>query len=163
MNPSFFKKTFSRRGDSASFRDIARALPGLPWLAAVSLAAALAVTGLAGHKLKTVVGEARTVTAAKPVNYKLVREPLSANEYQAILSWFQRLHPDVTFQVVKEGGLLVATKDGAHHTEWLNALASLQSRDRDVVWEAPSFCVGRCTGAAAVAEVKGYRQKIQRD
>lgn len=163
MDLSFFKKMFGRRGDSASSRDLARALPGLPWLAAVLLAASLAVAGLAGHKLKAVVAEARTVTAAKPVSYKLVREPLTANEYQAILSWFQRLHPDVMFQVSKAGSLLVGVKDGARHADWLYALASLQSRDQDVVWESTAFCVGRCTGAAALAEVNGYRQKIQRD
>lgn len=143
--------------------NMVKALPRVPWLAAVLLVAALVVAGLAMHKLKTVVSAARTVVASKPVTYGLQRTPLALAEYEAILGWFQRLHPDVRFDVAKEGALTVFIKDGANHGDWLYALALLQSRDQDVVWESTSFCVGRCAGAVASAVLKGYRQKIQQD
>lgn len=141
------------------------ALPGLPWLALVLLMLALVLTGLALHKMKQVIAEAKTVVMVeKSVSYVLQKEPLTANEYQSILNWFQRLHPDVAFEPTREGvGLIVAVADGNRHADWLYALSALQSRDQDVLWETADFCIGRCpANNAAYAIVKGYRQKINK-
>lgn len=136
-----------------------RAVPGLPWLVAVLFVAALVVSGLAIHKARAVVAVSKTVVTEQAVNYKLKKIPLTANEYKAILEWFQRLHPEVQFDVQKDG-LRVLVADGARHTDWIYALGALQSRDPDIVWNADDFCVGRCGSAVAYAVVKGYRQQI---
>lgn len=141
-------------------RNVFGALPGMHWLVSLLLVVALSVSGFTLFKLKMVISEGRTVSTVSPVSYKLNRDALTANEYQATLEWFRRLHPDVKFDLPKEGGVRVYITDGAAHPDWVQALASLQSRDQDVVWEADELCVGRCGGSAAQAFVKGYRQKI---
>lgn len=140
-----------------------QALPGVPWLVAVIFCAALAVSGLALHKLKQVVAVSRAAAVVeKPVSYQLQKQPLTAAEYQATLAWFHRLHPEVRFEVAKDGSALeLAVVDGKHHADWLYALAALQSRDQDVLWEPLEFCVARCRDLAAVAKIKGFRQKLE--
>ncbi|GBG14612.1 regulator [Novimethylophilus kurashikiensis] len=154
--------TFRQAGETQ--RNILGALPGVPWMVAVLFTLMLGVSGLAVSKARTVVADLHGVESAKQaVAYKLNKTPLTDAEYRNVLDWYQRLHPEVTFEVVKEGGLQVSIKDGAKHSDWLYALSALQSRDSDVLWEAQSFCVGRCQSASAVAIIKGYRQKMAQE
>ncbi len=140
---------------------LAGALPAVPWLATLLLALALGLSGMALHKLKQVAANTRAVMVEKPLIYELVKEPLTEAEQTATLAWFQRLHPEVRFEVSKDGGLQVSILDGAHHADWLYALSALQSRDHDVIWDPVEFCVGRCpSNTAAMAVVKSYRQKM---
>ena len=139
-----------------------KALPGIHWLAALVFATALGVSGAALVKLKHVMTDYRVVAGTQTVNYKLNQTPLTDKEYRSILSWFQRLHPEVMFDVPKEGGLKLYVNSGEGHADWLYALAAVQSRDKDIVWDALELCVGRCGGPAASAIIKGFRQKLQR-
>lgn len=154
----------SLRRVSGAHKQFFLALPGLPWLALALLLLSLALTGLALHKLKQVITETKSVIIEKPVSYALQKAPLTANEYQSIMSWFQRLHPEVSFEPTREGaGLVVSIADGARHSDWLYALSALQSRDQDVLWETADFCIGRCpANNAAYAIAKGFRQKINK-
>lgn len=153
--------TFKLRQAGDAQRNILNALPGVHWLVAALFAVMFGVSAFAMVKTKLVFGEMRTVSSAKPTaSYKLNKTPLAPAEYKNVLDWYTRLHPDVQFELPKEGGLQVSVKDGGKHSDWLYALASLQARDADVIWEAESFCVGRCTGGSAVSVVRGYRQKM---
>lgn len=153
-----FKLKSRQLGDAQ--RATARVLPVLPWLVSAVFFAAVAAGGASLYQASKVVAHSRQVHDAQVPSYKVRREPLSPQDYQAQVDWLARLHPDVKFTLPKKGGLRIDIADGAHHSEWMYALAALQAQGSDIVWDVDTFCVGRCEGAVAQAVVTGYRQKL---
>jgi len=144
-------------------REVMRAIPMMPWLAALVLMAALAAAAGTLYMVGQVSSVAREAHTQETPNYRIEREPLAKAEYAELMSWMRNLHPGVEIAQSKTDGLLITTNTGMQHAEWLYALSALQSNGADVIWEASEFCVGRCDGQVAMAAVTGYRQKLVKD
>ena len=142
--------------------EILRAIPGLHWLAALLLIAAIGAVGVTAAKVKAVAGLAKTNEGVEAhATIKLDKTALTEAEYASIVEWYSRMHPTISFAIDKrDQALLVSSAKPEHHADWIYALAALQARDTSVLWESDLFCVGRCENGATVAKVKGYRQKV---
>lgn len=141
-------------------RTVLRVVPVLPWLAALVFTAALVAGVGTLYMVGKVSSAAKVVHTQEAPNYRVKREPLAPAEYDELVSWLTKLHPEVQLSVQKKGGLQVSAAKGTQHAEWLYTLAALQSNGADVIWDVNEFCVGRCNGPVASALVTGYRQKL---
>lgn len=137
------------------------ALKNVQLVSVVTLIAALVVGGFAIMKGKAAVQSAHTLTESKGVTYSWSKTQLTQAEYEVLARNIKILHPAVQVTYTPKEGLVFSVQDGAAHADWLYALSALHARDKDIVWEATDFCVGRCQGSvAARAKVLGYRQTI---
>lgn len=141
---------------------IMRAIPGMHWLAALLVVAAIGAVGVTAAKVKAVASLAKTNEGVEAqASIKLDKTPLTEAEYSSIVEWYSRMHPTITFAYDKrDQALMVSAAKPDSHADWIYALTALQSRDNSVLWESDLFCVGRCESGATVARVKGYRQKV---
>ena len=138
---------------------LGRTLAGVPWLTYLLFFMALLVSGLVLYKVQGVSANAHAFATSSTREYVVKKNPLTADAYVQLQAGVQRLHPDVRV-VANPSGLAVSIDSIDKHAEWLFALAAVQSRGEDVIWDVDSLCVGRCTGGIAVATVKGYRQQL---
>lgn len=142
---------------------IARAVPKLPWLAALLLTLSTAAVMGTLYQVGQVASAAKLVHTQDTPNYSVSRAPLTDDELKELINWLRLRNPHVVFEVTKSNGLQVNLNDGRYHGEWLYALAALQSHGTDVVWDVSDFCVGRCSGPVAMAVVTGYKQKLEQN
>ncbi len=126
------------------------------------IVAAAVMSVVAAHSAKSFIGNIYSVASVKAVkSVELKRIPLSPIEYQGYLTTMKRLSPVVRFDAGKRGENIEVTINSAEHfSEFMYALASLQSFTESVLWEAQELCIATCEGAAVKAVIRGYKQQF---
>lgn len=138
------------------------AVKNIQMVAVTVLLMSLCIGGLALLKANAAIRAAHGAVEERGVTYTWSKNQLSAEEYENIMISVRTLHPSVQVAYTPKDGFVLSLKDGTAHADWLFALGSLHARDKDIVWEASEFCVGRCQGGlAARAKVVGYRQALK--
>lgn len=134
---------------------------GLP---AVMLIVALVASLLAAREIDQTIMSIRKISTQESVlRAEVQKSPLTADDYKAVAESNSRMHTHVKFKLSSDQkikGLLISIDSAASYNEWLQALSVLHSRLPGVLWEVKEFCVGRCVGGAAIAQVEGIRQSV---
>ena len=118
-------------------------------------------------KVESVVdagGQAYVLSAAQREPLVLSKQALGAAEYADVARTFSNLSPTNDVVPAKSGkALVIAAKSPEAMPDWLYSLSILSSVRDGVVWKATTLCLKKCEGgAAAYAEVVGYRQVFSR-
>ncbi|MDX1922751.1 MAG: hypothetical protein SFW65_06455 [Alphaproteobacteria bacterium] len=117
---------------------------GIAWLVAI-VAMGLAFTAVkdtAQLKLKTEVAR-----ALDPVLPKIVRLPLTKEQYEPLQARLKKQFPTVNFDITSKPTLRLMSNNPDDFMNWLNAVSYVDSMVSTVRWTLNAFCVGvECPG-----------------
>ncbi len=117
---------------------------GVAWaVAMVSIGLAFAaVKDTAQLKLKTEVAR-----ALDPILPKIVRLPLTKEQYVPLLARLKKQFPTVIFDITGKPTLRLQSSNPEEFMNWLNAVSYMDSMVSTVRWTLTEFCVGvECPG-----------------
>lgn len=117
---------------------------GVAWaVAMVSIGLAFAaVKDTAQLKLKTEVAR-----ALDPVLPKIVRLPLTKDQYAPLLARLKKQFPTVIFDITGKPTLRLQSSNPEEFMNWLNTVSYMDSMVSTVRWTLTEFCVGsECPG-----------------
>ncbi|NDE90687.1 MAG: hypothetical protein EB059_06065 [Alphaproteobacteria bacterium] len=119
------------------------AIIGVAWLAAMIAVAIAFVSVKEMSQLKLKIEIAR---ALDPVLPKIVRAPLSKDDYAPLLARLKKQFPAVNIEITNKPTLRIQSNNPDDFITWLNAISYTDSMVSTVRWTISSFCVGsECT------------------
>lgn len=135
-------------------------------VAIVLIGAALMATLFTGNQIVRTVGafkQWRALEAQAAAKVKLVRKPLSTQEYERYGEIIGGLVPGVRVSIPEKSDTMkLSIKSTGDYQLWVYALNNLQAYSKNVVWEAKTICLQECGGDnVAVADLQGYVQTTE--
>jgi hypothetical protein len=112
---------------------------GIAWLVAMVVAGLAFATVKEASQLRLKTEVAR---ALEPVLPKIVRLPLSKEQYEPLLLRLKKQFPTITFEITPKPTLKIHTSNADEFISWLNAVSYTDSMVSTVRWTLASFCVG---------------------
>lgn len=87
------------------------------------------------------------------------QRPVGLVAYERYAQVLDRLSKDISVKGTKEG-INIVMSNAANYPEFMFILSSIQGLSNKVIWQADSICLGRCSGGAGSALVKGFEEGV---
>jgi hypothetical protein len=140
------------------WNEITRLLGLAPLLVMIAAVVMLVVTVFA---VKDFVHEERQHKLSMQLPHFTVKtQPVGVKLYEEFAASLTRLSPTVDVKATKDG-LEVSIKDPNHYPEFMFVLNSIQGLSKNAIWKADEICLAGCAGAASVAKIKGFTEKVE--